>query len=287
MLDIATVNSLVKIAGLLKKFKWGRSIIVTLRTRAILSSAMQLHQNFAHAARDFAIAAQQEGLKQMSPQRLATLIDSCRSVLCQFLEVDESHVHSTIKLIGGGPSTECARNTKVFTIARSSQQYRNPPSKKEHVVGQNSDFSAILGSRDRKVKWGRPYSVFACPDLTKHSEQYDCSRDDWSTFYKTSFVLPLRYQDPATLHLQFFGFLTFDSLSVGLFRGLPNIFEYRDDKFAAYIELLRKSPIMHLAGLLADTLATILYLLIVARPSGEVLHPTISNGIIETPTTTK
>ena len=234
--------------------------MAAVRARVMWGTASQLHHKFAHHLRDFAVGTGGD-FSGVNPAQLRGLIDGCRDVVCQFLEVESCIIHATLKFIGPCPS-ENRSQAPIYTVARSSQSSRTPEIGIPHPAGHNSDFSALLGCADRQYLWSQPYSVFACGDLTAPHVHYDCSRVNWQNCYRTTLVLPLRYPDPHTLEQQFMGFLTFDSLRANVFGDIPDIFRHIGNGRDEYTEKLSKCPLVHLTGVMADILATTIFLLL-------------------------
>lgn len=256
----------------LKLWRWvektglGKRALAGVRARINWGTASHLHQQFAHHLRDFAVGTNSA---DMNPSGLTNLANGCRDVVCQFLEVESQAVHATLKLIGPNPSEEKSK-APVYTVARSLPLNRSPGMNVPHPAGENSDFSALLGCPDRKNVWTEPYSAFTCPDLSANHVNYDCSRPNWERYYRTTMVLPLRYADPRSLEHRFMGFLTFDSMRPKVFGGLPDIFEHQNHRRDEFNEKLSKCPLIHVAGLMADTLASTFFLL--SRPQ-QPPHP--------------
>ena len=92
----------------------------------------------------------------MEPAKVMGLINGCRDVICQFLEVEPAIVYSTIKLIAPADPSK-PEDAPIYMIARSAQGNRKPEFGVAHLAGHNSDFSALLGCRDRKNVWPEPF----------------------------------------------------------------------------------------------------------------------------------
>lgn len=238
---IDDAKHVMKIWAFFAKTGLGRKTLAGVRARIHWGTLSQLHQKFAHHLREFAVSTDGSGAPP-NTSAAGHLVNGCRDVVCQFLEVDPQIVHATLKFIGPNPSGEKS-SAPIYTVARSAPLTRSPDLHIPHPAGHNSDFSALLGCADRKNVWTEPYSAFTCPDLTAAHASYDCSRDNWQRCYRTTVVLPLRFANPATLEHRFMGFLTFDSLNTKVFAGLPDIFQYQHHRRDEFNEQLSKCPL--------------------------------------------
>lgn len=253
----------------LRSFVWGirflrrigvRGPVRSIRERAALGIIGRLHLLSIHQIRNFSLGRYLSGglyeLASFAP--LEELANAHRNVFSDFLEVAPEGLHCTIKVCcGGGPDKA---DIKVCTIARSIPCHRPPEYGPDvyHLVGQNSSFAPLVGCNDRKNIWiPQAFSCFACNNLIKHSGQYDCSREDWMNYYKSTIVFPLRYRIGAKSKVM--GFLTIDSDRVNVFGAIPDIFDHKDNS-SVYAEKLSFAGAFHIGGILADTLATTFYL---------------------------
>jgi len=126
-----------------------------------------------------------------------------------------------------------------------------------HAVSRNSVWSAILGRNDGKTGWAK-FRSFSRNDLTKHPEVFCCDREDWQRYYRSTLVVPIRYPSNrlGTDH-NHLGFVAYDSPDKNVFRGLPDLFKYREDP-VGYSDRLESSAAFHLAAILGDTLGSLL-----------------------------
>jgi hypothetical protein len=183
--------------------------------------------------------------------------------MAQLLQVHPSNLHCTIKLCNlaeGADKKEC----KVYTIARSKPRDDRPADyhPKFHLASNASAFAALLGCNDAKNIWApHYYCAFISNDLAKH-ERFVCDRPDWQSYYRAAAVFSIRYVKSRREHHTVIGFLTFDSLQIGIFGNVPETFEYKDAKRSQYKELLSGSAFYHVAGILADILAAMLYFVV-------------------------
>lgn len=226
----------------------------------MLGTLSKLHLEAVHAVRTFAINREQISDSPDTYLALEGLANGYRKVFADILEVQSlEDIHCTIKLCASEQNVP-KEDWKVYTIARSSPC--NRPSefgiKSAHKIGHNSDFAALCGAEDRKNKWWpNVYSCFICNDLRSH-DNYDCSRDDWSSFYTAMAVFPIRYRQPKDKLHNIIGFVTFDTLDESLFRGLPCIFHDLNDRIN-YERSLNFTSVFHLGGILAAVLALSFY----------------------------
>jgi len=255
------VQVFVWIVRLLRKIGADR-VIRDYRSRFILGFVTKLHLESAHQIRTFSIhkyflGAIDNSLKPYEP--FENLANALRNTLLEMIELPSQRLHCTIKICNSIEDLPKSQ-WKVYTIARSLP-YRGReefgPSV-YHLIGSNSSFAPLVGCNDRKNTWlPLVYSCFACNNLTKHSERYDNSRDNWSNFYRSTIVFPLRYRE--NHEIKIIGFLTFDSNQIGAFGNIPDIFDYKDNP-SAYEEKLSYSSVYHIGGIFADTLATTFHL---------------------------
>lgn len=261
--DIPTkfyIRAIIWLARLLRKRKRFRHIVVDAKNRFALGTLSKLHLEAAHAVRTFAINRDQISDNPETYLALEGLANGYRNVFADILEVHSSEdIHCTIKLCASEQNVP-KEDWEVYTIARSTPCYR--PSefgiKSAHKIGHNSDFAALCGAEDRKNKWyPNVYSCFICNDLRSHAN-YDCSRDDWNSFYTATAVFPIRYRHPKDKLHNIIGFLTFDTLDSSLFGDLPCIFHEGGNKLN-YERALNFTSVFHLGGILSDVLALSFY----------------------------
>lgn len=255
----------VAIARFLRKSDTLRNIVWQVRDRVVLGPVSKLHLGPIHDIRKFSISKKNLRDGRVTYEYLEGLANHCRDAMADVIEVWPSALHCTIKLCDAH-LTPRKEDAWVHTIARSTPCDR--PAEfgraKAHLVGRNSAFAALVGCSDRRTQWApHVYTCFTCNDLTKHAN-YDCSRENWGNYWRSTSVFPLRYRTPDDSH-QVIGFLTFDSHKTDAFRGMPNIYEYHNsadtEKMARseYDRLLAYRSAFHVGGILADSLATVFF----------------------------
>jgi GAF domain-containing protein len=180
-----------------------------------------------------------------------------RKLMGTFLELPETKLHCCFKLMA--PQSPGDTEDRVATWVRSEPFDGRPVEDgiaNAHAVTRNSVWSAMLSKNDGKTTWDK-FRSFSCNDLRRHSD-FRCDRKDWDRYYRSTLVVPIRYpaNNLGTEH-NHLGFVAFDSLTEGAFRGLPDIFNYREDP-TGYSERLESSAAFHLAAVLADTLGSFL-----------------------------
>jgi len=262
ILDTGYIKLLLGIYRWLKKYDWGRKYGNRIKTRIIWGFGSALHLQFAHQIRSFMLRATTVGIRNLEPSDCYNLANGLRDVLAQLLDVSPSRLHCTIKLCeqeSGKTNQEC----KIYTIARSDPS--NRPAEyypNFHLAGDNSGFACTLGCNDRKNTWHpHAYNCFLCNDL-KSEERFDCSRENFISYYKAAAIFPLRCRRGKEASPQIIGFLTFDSLDVGVFGKIPNIFEFRDSKRDWYEEACCYSTLVQTGGIMADVLAAVVFPLV-------------------------
>lgn len=196
------------------------------------------------------------------PEGYIQLANVCRNAMAELLNCDRRQIHCTIKYFAAATNWP-KRRLKLWTFARSKEGSGRPmilgPGRMISAY-QNSLFASIIGINDSKNAWeSRPRQCFSCNNLTEVPNYVD-SKKNWSVYYKSSVVFPLRYtRGGEQLTDCIFGFLTFDSLLANAFHGVPSRFDYigRPDE---YMEEFVKTKVYHVGCALADciTMGTML-----------------------------
>lgn len=191
--------------------------------------------------------------------RYATdICTEARELLGTFLELEPNDLHCCLKVMiasSGRPEDD-----RVATWARSEPLDDRPLNGKGdqgHLVSRNTVWSALLGRSDGNHLW-RVFNCFCCNDLLKHGDKFRCDRENWSRYYRSTLVFPLRYRVEQTeTPYRHIGFLAFDSPKIGAFRRLPNIFDSWDEP-SPYRNELELRTAFHLGAICADVLGTFL-----------------------------
>ncbi|MHA2064206.1 MAG: helix-turn-helix domain-containing protein [Candidatus Thorarchaeota archaeon] len=216
---------------------------------AAVSKNLSLGTNFGQLADNFGRFAD-------AYEFLAT---KCRQGFAAAIGLEANRLQCSIKLCKTAGDKRAS--SEVWTLARSevytsdpSILYSNLRKKITQTWGNNSASAALIGCSDRNTNWVGQYNCFCCNDLTKHPE-YVNARLDWSKFYKSAMVFPLRWSIKGENELRIRGFLAFDSMLTNIYKDAPCIFEYKDSPNDYYIELC-ESVAYHVGGIIADCLAT-------------------------------
>lgn len=236
-----------------------------------LKAIRAIHHEAVHAIRKFAVEGHfgviiGDGKLQKPYEPYDSLANAFRNAVAGVLECNPTAIHCTLKYCTGKEGT-LPQEWEVWTFARSTIQssarprYMGPGYFQK--IGENSGFASIVGCSDTKIDWTSPaHRCFACYNLPAYDE-YVNSKRDWSRWYTSTLVFPLRYEKWGKQinrpHDYIMGFLTFDSLDNNIFGELPPIFDYID-KPGEYALELDKLEICHTGGIIADTLATVMML---------------------------
>ncbi len=240
-------------AKLLRILK-GHGLVQAIRERAMHSTLASLHQDIFHRMRLLATQMSNQWDKEEAiAARLAFEISThCRSVIGNLLELSPHRLHCCIKMM--------VDDNRVATWVRSDPIDGRPVEKGDtnaHEVSKNSVWAALLGRSDGRATW-QPFNCFCCNDLFAHPVDFICDRRNWQNYYRSALVFPVRYaKNTEGTELVNLGFIAFDSPTQGVFRGLPDIFNYQSN-IAEYQERLQQSAIFHLGAILADSLGTFL-----------------------------
>ncbi|HEY4309280.1 MAG TPA: hypothetical protein VGN12_07490 [Pirellulales bacterium] len=216
-----------------------------------------MHLEVMHGMRHLASQMRNlDGNFQATAMMAIDTCTACRRSMSRLLKVPANHLHCSLKLMEAD-----GEEGRVATLGRS-KPFDERPSKlgddDGDLVTSSTTFASLLGMSDGVTLWSRDFTCFCCNDLKKQGTRFRCGRENWSNYYQSVLVLPLRY--PRTCDGQdmgYIGFLMFDSPKVGTFAGLPEIFDYQN-RAAEYLEELHSSPVFNLGAIFADTLATFL-----------------------------
>lgn len=240
-----------------------RNLVHALRSRAILGPLEFLHRKVIHEMRDLGINMEKWTHDVKTTTILAgNVCTSCRSLFKYFLELEEDELHCCLKIYRPGFSE---KDDRVETWIRSEPYdgRKNDDDSQPYLVCNNSVWSALLGKYDGKFNWQEPQICFSCGDLPKHNSEFQNSRLNWQDYYYSTLVFPLNYiyyTNTGKKGYRTIGFLAFDSLNKDAFRGMPDVFDYRNDptKRVEYRNLLKKKSVFHLGSTIADTLSMFL-----------------------------
>lgn len=258
-------NDLKTISTWLSRFAWfarlvgARKLVWKVKHEAALEIVRRCHLNVLHRMRYLASAVEDwEQGTQVAANLAFQICTECRKTLGGLLELRDNDLHCCIKLLEKANGTN-GDEDKVSTWVRS-EPFDDRPAEQTlsdaHLIKTNSVWSAFYGRFDGRYHW-RQTHCFACNDLTKH-EEFQCDRINWQRYYKSTLAFPIRYPiDSQGVEFDYIGFLAFDSPKVGAFRGLPDIFDYRD-RPTEYRDSLEASTAFHIGAMFADILGTFL-----------------------------
>ena len=251
-----------------------------IRRRASFEFARTIHMQLGRSLRVMPRGFWGDKASQrLVAERLNDFCSAARLLMCQLIERNANQVHCCIKVFVKGPSEDA---DSVETFARSEPNDGRPITDDfAHRVARNSMLSAIMGKNDGIHSW-RPYNCFACNDLAKHADEFQCERPKWRRYYTSLLAFPLRYHsehDPGTFDT--FGFLVFDSAKPDAFVGLPDIFEHKT-KWDVYHDSLNESTVFHFGAIAADYISVALRPHYQAQPA-QITNATSSNksGLLE------
>ena len=248
-----------------KAVVWGGKVLRTLGGRRLVHSvkhylALQalapLHVEAVHKMRRLSIDVLAGDRKQTVRQAKETCT-AMRNTMANLLDLDEHELHCSIKVF--------TPSGKVTTFARSAPLGDRPletDGSIERPVEAGSPWCALVARDDGKTRWEK-HKCFACNDLPKADGNHflTIERPDWQRFYKSVLVYPLINHDSNQCQQasSIFGFLCFDSPRIGVFSGMPDIFDYRGhEQRAEYHKLLSQNALFHMGAILADTLSVFL-----------------------------
>jgi hypothetical protein len=235
-----------------KRWKCWLGAAKHIRSHVIRSTTQQLHEEFVHALRDWTSECLWHGLGNTHYNLSTAAARSAAQCVERLLELPADSVHCSIKIFlpGEGPKPW------VETIGRSSPRHAgcdNP-----QPLEGNTAFKMIDAFTDGDGRHRSAFRFFSCPDLSRHSGAFQCTRPGWEGSYCTTVVLPMRVKNHLGIPVPF-GFVTFDSLMPGAF-GLPDVMEFRNTPTGHldFWEKAKTAPVTHMMGLITDSVATML-----------------------------
>lgn len=236
-------------AGRWKHFRQAHLQIVNWN---LLGTVYNLHMKVGHRWRDFCVDAGPNIDWDHIAQEARSWCNGFRDTMAEVIRAAPESVHCSLKTL----FPQQGQHGLVATIARSDPIRRPAEFGLDHAheVAQNTVFACLSGKSDGRRTW-QPYSYFSCNDLPGRAEEFQCDRDNWLNWYKSTVVVPLRYRQHQANEYTIMGFLTFDVNRKNAFGPIPDVFSL---DFNEYHELAGQSAVIHTAGLMADTLTGIL-----------------------------
>lgn len=224
------------------------------------------HHLVAHVMKEIAIRLNDGGFDSLTRKDFNPLAKACSESLAVYLRKDPKKINCTIKFCC--PPDPGNKKVEVKTMGRSNHQSRPPgKSKMRHYIDDNTSFCALLGKSDGETDWPYCLPYFYGANLAKQKDKFKCSRSKFLKYYRTSMVYPLRVQDENNEQPTIFGFITFDSLKIGMFRfkGLVDAKQFQKDpnKFendwTKCVKSVECSPLVNFCGIMADNITSVLY----------------------------
>ena len=157
----------------------GQHVVSRVRDRAAIGLVGDMHSAVIHNMRTLSMQMTEWDTDAASLTAMHVCTE-CRRVLCNLLELKANQLHCCLKMIA--PKSRSDDEDRVATWARSEPFDDRPFEQGEenaHLVSRNSVWSALMGRTDGRTYW-RPFSCFACNDLCKHRDLFQCDRENWS-----------------------------------------------------------------------------------------------------------
>lgn len=257
MCSLKTAITCVQWGAKVVRWAGGQRLVASIRHAGALGILAPLHYRVLHAARNLAVEMAghpPEKAQERASFAARQFCTECRDVMGRMLEVEPSELHCCLKVMTSQEGQGHA--DRVATWARSDPLDDRPVeigNQNAHVICKNSVWASLMGESDGRLDW-RPFPCFACNDLA-NAKGFRCDRDNWEDYYRSALVYPLRYiaSDNCYDYVNF-GFLAFDSPRNGVFLGVPEIYDYKDEppRFRARLE---KSAVFNLGAIIADALS--------------------------------
>ena len=232
-----------------------RKAISAVKKHATFDLTAVLHQDAIHRMRQLSAAGVDRN-RESGANAAIEVSTACCKVMGDLLELSPHEVHCCLKVFCPG-SSYASKNDCVVTLARSEPFDERGVDEKENnkhlVESSNTVWSALLGKFDGKTSWPT-FKCFSCGDLWTHEKIFECSRENWENYYRSTLVFPVRYMtDPTKRERVVSGFLAFDSLKCNAFGSLPDVFSFRENPSDYHGQIAKHTP-YHLGAILADTL---------------------------------
>lgn len=263
--DVKAVFEWVAWGARVARWLGAGGLVRDVKLYAVRSTLKRYHFAVLHRMRDFARRVAREGgafteledvggLAEMAGQ----ICTESRVLLGELLGLPAPFLHCCFKAILRPDPRD--GEERVATWVRSEPVDSRPLEigpDNAHLVSRNSAWACLRGQSDGRTIWPT-FDCFSCNDLVAAGADFVCDRHNWQDFYRSTAVFPVRY--PVGLHgrdRRVLGFIAFDSPKAGAFRGMPNVFEFKNDP-TGHREALERSPIFHVGAVIADTAAAIL-----------------------------
>ncbi|WP_373650564.1 hypothetical protein [Schlesneria sp. DSM 10557] len=256
MIDVTLTTVGTTLSYVAKAARWcgGKGLVWKARDRMTISILQNLHIGVVHECRALT-SALQPAPGEVASRIASGLCDRMNDIMRTILELQPNQLHCCIKLIA--PKENPTEDDQLGTWARSQPFDDRPvhqePSKDFHSIDKNTVWCAFYGRNDGVTNWTR-VNCFSCNDLLKQAPLFKCDRDNWQQFYQSVMVFPINFAIGSdNRSFSRLGFLAFDSPIQNAFRGMPNIFEYRDS-ISEYRDRLLDSTCFHFGAICADLL---------------------------------
>jgi len=196
-------------------------------------------------------------------QIVAATVDLCtemRTAMCGFLSLNDHQLHCCLKMVK--PPTEGNDDLRLATLGTSRPFDEDRPRMSPGTISCRAStvYSALNGGNDGEINWRR-MPCFCCNDLSKHYKIFKSPRPDWSKYYQSALIYPVRYvRNPDTDSREYdeIGFLAFDSPAAGVFAGMPNSYEFAQ-KPSEFKDKLAECPVFHFGSIFASCLSNALF----------------------------
>lgn len=264
-------KSFEKIWGMGSFIVWGarflrwlrlEKVVSAVRTRATAGLFLRFHIEVLHSMRSLGIQMEEWKHNELqTTQEACRVCTSCGELMRDLLELKSNQLHCCLKVLHKSSNDEDIVTTWIRSEPLDGRSDKDDP-EQPHFVHGNTVWSAFLGRYDGKFNWKQPFRCFSCNDLLEYKDLISNTRQDWSNFYRSTLVFPLRYARliDGQRCFDIIGFLAFDSPRKKAFPELCDIFKYRDsaEQRAEYQDILDTTAPFHLGAVMADTLSTFL-----------------------------
>ena len=251
MTGIETVEFLVKIARFLRYFG-GEKIVGKVRRRSSCGYLRLLHTDVIHRLRKLGMCMESGNPDKTRASELAIeFCSACALLMQQIVEVERNELHCCLKVI---VKSKDGKEDLLQTWARSEPADDRTDEEDGVALSKNTIWNAFTGASDGRNHW-RKMCCFCCNDLREFADEYDNGRKEWSKYYKSKLIFPIRYIDKVKPNTwDTIGFFEFDAVDINVFDGVPCSFEHLKDP-VGFRTKLEKNAIFHSGAIIADSLS--------------------------------
>ena len=247
-MDVGLLIKILEYGARGLRYVRAEGLVGKVRRRAALGYFELLHLDIVHRIRKLGDCLGRAEVDQTRTAETAiNLCSGCALLMGRVVEAEHNDLHACFKVIVKGQDGV----DRIRTLARSEPQDGREVNGAGSPLAGNTAWHVFSGTNDGRVKWPQ-LNCFCCNDLTQHVSEYDNGRGNWSEFYQSKLIFPIRYiARPGEYEV--IGFLEFDSKK-GAFVGMPNAYDYVR-KANEYRTELENSAIFHAGAIIADTLS--------------------------------